>query len=489
MLRLLFGSVAITALSVAPAQAQTVFIAELTSEAENPPAASQATGSALVVFDPTFQTMRVRTTFNGLTTPTVDGHIHCCAPTTANAGVAVGFRPTGFPLGVTSGQYDASFDLNAVGIYGGGFLAANGGTAATARTALINGTQSGLAYVNVHTTRFPGGEIRGQLLTGPDLTPQAYTLLPEVALQTAEFQETSIRRYLGGARGGGLDGESARLGDDGKIGMFLIGGQRFGEFGSSANRPLAKLGSAGAIVGIDYRLGSSALIGVMGGIDSTDARLTAHSRQSEVDSWFAGAYGSLSLGSAYLDLQISYTKSDYDLFRRISVGRFNAESVAETESKQWMIAATAGFNLDAGGFEIEPYAGVRYVDLGLDAFAETGNIAALTIGATDVKSLQSIVGLRLGADIPAGNVSVRPSIRGEWRHEFENDDSRLISSSFGGIGSFSFATTPLGADHVVVGAGLAISGGGPLSLTVDYTGQLSGGYEIHAVTGGVRLTF
>ena len=84
---------------------------------------------------------------------------------------------------------------------------------------------------------------------------------------------------------------------------------------------------------------------------------------------------------------------------------------------------------------------------------------------------------------------MRPSIGGEWRHEFENDGARPINASFGGAAPFTFATTPLGNDHAVVGAGVAVSAGGRLSLSADYTGQLAGGYDLHALTGGVRLSF
>ncbi len=173
MLRpLIYSSFAI-ALAAAPAQAQNVFIADLRGASEVPPAASPASGFAIVFFDRTFQNMTVRTTFSGLIANTVDAHIHCCVPPTANAVVAVGFRPAGFPLGVREGQFSATFDLTNPAVFNPAFRTANGGTAASARTALVNGTQAGLSYVNIHTSRFPGGEIRGQLFTGGDLTPQA----------------------------------------------------------------------------------------------------------------------------------------------------------------------------------------------------------------------------------------------------------------------------------------------------------------------------
>ena len=80
-----------------------------------------------------------------------------------NIGVAVGFSPAGFPLGGTSGTFDHTFLLTDP-IYTTNFINNfGGGTLAGAEAALIAGMQNGLAYVNIHTSAFPGGEIRGQL--------------------------------------------------------------------------------------------------------------------------------------------------------------------------------------------------------------------------------------------------------------------------------------------------------------------------------------
>jgi CHRD domain len=43
------------------------------------------------------------------------------------------------------------------------FVTANGGTAATAEAALLSGMMDGKSYLNLHTSVFPGGEIRGFL--------------------------------------------------------------------------------------------------------------------------------------------------------------------------------------------------------------------------------------------------------------------------------------------------------------------------------------
>jgi hypothetical protein len=49
------------------------------------------------------------------------------------------------------------------GSYNPAFVTANGGTAASAEATLFTGIMAGHAYLNIHTTMFPGGEIEGFL--------------------------------------------------------------------------------------------------------------------------------------------------------------------------------------------------------------------------------------------------------------------------------------------------------------------------------------
>jgi hypothetical protein len=141
------------------------FVATLSGANEVPPANSPGTGQTKVFLDLAAHTLQVNVIFSGLTAGTTASHIHCCAPPGVNAIVATTV-PTfpGFPLGVTSGSYSSPlFDLTLPGFYNPAFLGANGGTAAGAEAALETGIQTGNSYLNVHTTAFPGGEIRGQL--------------------------------------------------------------------------------------------------------------------------------------------------------------------------------------------------------------------------------------------------------------------------------------------------------------------------------------
>jgi hypothetical protein len=139
---------------------------------EVPPVVSPGAGTAVVVLDPTAQTLQVITSFFGLTTPDTAAHIHCCAPLGTNAGVATTVPAfPGFPLGVTSGTYSSVvFDLTQPTIYNPTFVTLEGGTIPLAEAALIAGIQNGQTYLNIHTMINSGGEIRGQLEPVPEPT-------------------------------------------------------------------------------------------------------------------------------------------------------------------------------------------------------------------------------------------------------------------------------------------------------------------------------
>jgi len=148
---------------------QVAFVTTLTGSQEVPPTGSPGIGSALVTLDTTTNLLTVNVSFAGLISPTIASHIHCCTLPGANAMVATAV-PTfpGFPLGVTTGTYLQTFDLTLASTYNPAFITAHGGTVAGAQAALIAGLLSGQTYLNIHTSQFPGGEIRGQLQAVPE---------------------------------------------------------------------------------------------------------------------------------------------------------------------------------------------------------------------------------------------------------------------------------------------------------------------------------
>jgi CHRD domain-containing protein len=140
---------------------------------ESPANASPGTGNASAIYDDVAHTLTVHVDFTGLTGTTTASHIHAptAVPFVSTAGVAT-TTPTfaGFPLGVTSGTYDIVLDLTLASSYNPSFVSGNGGTTAGAEAALVSAIAAGKAYLNVHSSTFPGGEIRGFLVPTPTPT-------------------------------------------------------------------------------------------------------------------------------------------------------------------------------------------------------------------------------------------------------------------------------------------------------------------------------
>jgi hypothetical protein len=144
------------------------YYASLTGPKENPVNASPGTGFARVTYDTVLHTLDVNVDFQDLLGNTTASHIHCCVSPPGTAGVAT-TTPTfqNFPLGVTSGSYSRVLDLTLARSWNPAFIAANGGTTASAEAVLAAGLAAGTSYFNIHTSLplgFPGGEIRDFLV-------------------------------------------------------------------------------------------------------------------------------------------------------------------------------------------------------------------------------------------------------------------------------------------------------------------------------------
>jgi len=150
------------------------FFADLTPGAEIPPASlSSGSGLAIVTLDDVAHTLRVQISFSNLAGTTTASHIHCCAPQPGTTGVATQTpRFIGFPVGVTSGTYDHTFDTLLDSTYNPAFEGL--GTAAQAEARLFAGIAAGQSYLNVHSSLYGGGEIRGVL--GPVPEPGTFAL-------------------------------------------------------------------------------------------------------------------------------------------------------------------------------------------------------------------------------------------------------------------------------------------------------------------------
>jgi hypothetical protein len=114
------------------------FTANLTGAQEVPANASTASGYARMFVNEGTMTLNYTIVFNNLSAAQTGAHIHAPAAIGASVGVAIAFPNVGGTSGTITGS--------------------------TTITALqLSQLRQHLGYVNVHSSTFPGGEIRGQL--------------------------------------------------------------------------------------------------------------------------------------------------------------------------------------------------------------------------------------------------------------------------------------------------------------------------------------
>jgi hypothetical protein len=157
MKKLILAFATITALSVGTAQAQWIFQAFLSGINEVPPNGSPASGVCMVTLNAAQTQITVDLNWSGLTAPATASHIH--GPGGAGTNASVLFPFSGVPAATSGAIPEQMFAITAQQV-----------------TWLFEG----YLYANVHTSTFPGGEIRGQLLLVPE--PAAASLIALAAV-------------------------------------------------------------------------------------------------------------------------------------------------------------------------------------------------------------------------------------------------------------------------------------------------------------------
>jgi hypothetical protein len=168
----------VTVLSVATAASDddvSTFRASLRGLNEVPPVATQATGSFTATLSSDGSMLSYTVTYKDLNAQILFSHIHFGFPKEATgimvflcgpAAGATGGPPAGFPNppacpDTTSGTVSGT--ITAANVIGPN---SQGITPGTDFAKVVQAMREGAAYVNVHSSRSPSGEIRGQVQAG-----------------------------------------------------------------------------------------------------------------------------------------------------------------------------------------------------------------------------------------------------------------------------------------------------------------------------------
>lgn len=305
----------------------------------------------------------------------------------------------------------------------------------------------------------------------------------------------------------GLASQSERggaAGDDpsspwNRLGVFVNGSYQFGDVDTTFNQLGFDFDSGGVTAGADYRFTQSLIFGVAFTYLRMESDFDRSGGELDSDTYAGSIYGTFyPTDNFYVDGIASIGGIDYESARRISYtvpgDTVNTAAISNPDGRQYAASIGAGYNLPVGALTLDPYVRINYINLDIDGFSEQGGDGwAMQFEDQTVESLTSSLGTQLqyAMSLPWG--VLQPYVRGEWRHEFE-DDGRIIPVRFLGntTNNLAFSTVTESPDrnYFTVGAGVSATFARGVSAFVDYDALL--GYddiESHAFMVGTRMEF
>jgi outer membrane autotransporter protein len=518
---------ALTGLPVllAPAYAETItLVAKLIGANESPPVNTPGTGSAGIVLNPALNTMNVGISFRDLLAGTTASHIHCCLPSPFQTGVNVGVATTtptfpGFPLGVRSGTYSASFNLLDAATYNPAFVSGpdGGGSLAGARNALVAGILSDRTYLNIHSTLFPNGEIRGFVVP---VSGEVATGAQQGAFQLMNgFLTLMLDPFVYGRGGIGADGPAMAYAPDPKTLPADVAGafaadlkarpaaprpvfydQRWTMWGGAyggVSRTRGDLlvdgtndlhaNAVGFAAGADYRLSPDTVLGFALGGGGTNWNIAQGLGNGRSDAFQAGVYGISRFGQAYIGASFGYAEHWLSTTRTtVLFDTFKADFNGHNFGGR----VESGYRYTWPAVAITPYAALQAQAFERDAYTEgdpTGT--GLNFGYADRTShhTRSELGSRFDRTIALDATSAL-SLRAKaaWAHDWVSDPGVVtVFQSLPGPSFIIDGATPA-RNLALVSAGGELRYTNGWSIGAKFDGEFASGTQTYGGSGYVR---
>ena len=467
----------------------------------------------MVVINPVANTMSVGVNFSGLGSGTTASHIHCCLsfPFQPNNNVMVATTtPTfpGFPLGVTAGNYARTFNLLDPASYNPDFITSAfnpSRTVAGANAALVSGIAAGETYLNIHTTNFPGGEIRGFLAP---VSGEAVTGAQQGAFQImTEFLTLMMDPFVYGRTGfGGVGGPELASGPYGgpvykerPLAPFeqrwTVWGGGYGAGSRTTGDPIGigshdlSASTGGGAAGLDYQLSPYTVVGFALGGGGTNWSVAEGLGSGHSDVFQAGVYGITNFGPAYLAASFGYAEH----WMRTNRAGFGFEFATDFNAHSYGGRAEAGYHLGWPVFTVTPYAAVQAQAFDIPSLIETdvtGSGLGFAFAGRTPTDTRSELGARFDRAVALSSTTLL-TLRAKvaWAHDWVSDP--IFTAAFQMLPTASFlvsgATPP--TDLALVSAGGELRFANRWALLAKFDGEFASHSSTYGGTGTIRYSW
>jgi len=388
-----------------------------------------------------------------------------------------------------------------------------------------------LAAIGSMATEFSNGQL-GNLAARLNAFRLATAAAPGVAWYRLRPDPDTLFASTDGAPADVVAAE-ARTGESyGRWSAFLNGGFGYGRRTPTALEDAFDFDGSELTFGVDRFFANGLVVGGIFGlgeqtVDFDEAASAISVVDGSIESDASSIIGFALFQGEHLSLSGSVGRQsvDYDMIRRIKYPSFNpdigsANSVATSRLGADVSTGTfgAGYAVSRGAFTFEPMFYLEYVDIDVDAFAESRSINLLSdssqskrfdlsVSKQRIESLDAAVILRFQYVFTPGFGVAIPYLNLESHREYR-DNSRSITTAFAAVadvlGSSTFVLpTDLPDQSYVVarlGASFILRGGRQRELGGPITGGLSAflqlvtvrgllHYDDDVLSGGLRYEF
>ncbi|WP_454918250.1 autotransporter-associated beta strand repeat-containing protein [Xanthobacter sediminis] len=370
------------------------------------------------------------------------------ARTPNEAGVAVAAQA----LGAGNAVYDALLSLP-VGAVAPAFNALSGEIYASADTVLLQ--------ESIYVREAVGARLR-QAAAGPGALAQAAAAAgPSTAQLSRDLGVTLWAQGYGGWGNSFGNGNAASISNS--LGGFLIGA--------------------------DVAVAPNAWAGVFGGFSQSSFDVDARSSSGSSDNYEFGAYAGAQFGAFALRGGFAYGWHDVSVSRSIAFPGFSRTASAGYATGTTQLFGEVGYDVTAGTFAFEPFAGLAYVNSGGAAFTEGFGAAALAVDTASMDTLYSTLGVRVATAFDLLGRALTPSVTLGWQHAFGDTTPSAAMRFLGGMTPFAVSGVPVAEDALLLNAGLAYGLSDATALAVTYTGQFAPSASQNAFTAQLSVKF
>ena len=126
-----------------------------------------------------------------------------------------------------------------------------------------------------------------------------------------------------------------------------------------------------------------------------------------------------------------------------AVASVNSTASGSTDGDQINFYVGSGYTINQGSMDYTPYAQLRYLDVEVDGYSETGGASPelnMAVSDQSVDSLQTVIGGKAAYNSSTSWGVFIPYARADWHHEFKNDSRAL---------SFQYVFDPLNTTYTL----------------------------------------